>query len=130
HRPAAERGARHRLARPDCPGRDSATGAAGADPIDRELHSGTGRLDHDSPAAEREQLGDADCLDDGSALVGWESSLIVSPNLSPMIWQLRDRALEFTPRALVLGIVNVTPDSFSDGGRYAAAEQAVAHGLE
>jgi dihydropteroate synthase len=30
---------------------------------------------------------------------------------------------------LVMGIVNVTPDSFSDGGRYADAETAVAHGL-
>ena len=30
---------------------------------------------------------------------------------------------------LVMGIVNVTPDSFSDGGRYADAEAAVAHGL-
>ncbi len=47
-----------------------------------------------------------------------------------MIWRLRDQTLEFPERALVLGIVNVTPDSFSDGGRYAAAEQAVAHGLE
>lgn len=33
------------------------------------------------------------------------------------------------PRPLVMGIVNVTPDSFSDGGRHAAAEQAIAHGL-
>ncbi|MCL2455484.1 MAG: dihydropteroate synthase [Micrococcales bacterium] len=28
-----------------------------------------------------------------------------------------------------MGVLNVTPDSFSDGGRWAAAEQAVAHGL-
>jgi dihydropteroate synthase len=33
-------------------------------------------------------------------------------------------------RPLVMGIVNVTPDSFSDGGRHAAAEQAIAHGLK
>lgn len=31
---------------------------------------------------------------------------------------------------LVMGIVNVTPDSFSDGGRYLDADAAVAHGLE
>lgn len=31
---------------------------------------------------------------------------------------------------LVMGIVNVTPDSFSDGGRFFDAEAAVAHGLE
>ena len=29
---------------------------------------------------------------------------------------------------LVMGIVNVTPDSFSDGGRYLDAEAAIAHG--
>ena len=32
-------------------------------------------------------------------------------------------------RPLVMGILNVTPDSFSDGGRYLATEAAVAHGL-
>lgn len=32
-------------------------------------------------------------------------------------------------RVLVMGVVNVTPDSFSDGGRYLAAETAIAHGL-
>lgn len=33
-------------------------------------------------------------------------------------------------RPLVMGIVNVTPDSFSDGGRHASAEAAIAHGLK
>lgn len=32
-------------------------------------------------------------------------------------------------RPLVMGIVNVTPDSFSDGGRFLDAERAIAHGL-
>ena len=32
-------------------------------------------------------------------------------------------------RPLVMGVVNVTPDSFSDGGAHADAESAVAHGL-
>ena len=31
------------------------------------------------------------------------------------------------PRPAVMGVVNVTPDSFSDGGRFAAPEVAVAH---
>jgi dihydropteroate synthase len=31
-------------------------------------------------------------------------------------------------RPLVMGVVNATPDSFSDGGRYAAADEAIAHG--
>jgi dihydropteroate synthase len=33
-------------------------------------------------------------------------------------------------RPVVMGVVNVTPDSFSDGGRYLDADAAVAHGLE
>jgi dihydropteroate synthase len=45
-----------------------------------------------------------------------------------MHWHLRDRVLTIT-RPLVLGIVNVTPDSFSDGGRYVSPDAAVAHGL-
>jgi dihydropteroate synthase len=32
-------------------------------------------------------------------------------------------------RALVMGVLNVTPDSFSDGGRYLDAASAIAHGL-
>ena len=32
-------------------------------------------------------------------------------------------------RTVVLGVLNVTPDSFSDGGRYTDIEQAVAHGV-
>jgi dihydropteroate synthase len=45
---------------------------------------------------------------------------------------LRARQFEFLfPRpTLVMGVVNVTPDSFADGGRYADVEKAVAHGLE
>ena len=33
-------------------------------------------------------------------------------------------------RTLVMGVVNVTPDSFSDGGRWATTELAVAHGRQ
>ncbi|MGH9024799.1 MAG: dihydropteroate synthase, partial [Acidimicrobiia bacterium] len=33
------------------------------------------------------------------------------------------------PRPAVMGVVNVTPDSFSDGGRFLDVELAVAHGL-
>lgn len=34
------------------------------------------------------------------------------------------------PRTLIMGIVNVTPDSFSDGGRFATTDAAIAHGLQ
>ena len=46
------------------------------------------------------------------------------------VWQLRDRVLTPGARPLVMGIVNVTPDSFSDGGLHATTPAAVAHGLE
>jgi dihydropteroate synthase len=43
-----------------------------------------------------------------------------------VIWRCRDAAFDLTERVLVMGIVNVTPDSFSDGGRYLDAGAAVA----
>jgi dihydropteroate synthase len=46
------------------------------------------------------------------------------------MWQLRDRTLEPGRPPLVMGIVNVTPDSFSDGGAYLDPQRAVAHGVE
>ncbi|MEQ9409239.1 MAG: dihydropteroate synthase [Fuerstiella sp.] len=44
-------------------------------------------------------------------------------------WQVADRTLRRTELPLLMGILNVTPDSFSDGGDYASLETAVAHGL-
>jgi dihydropteroate synthase len=44
-------------------------------------------------------------------------------------WQLRSRVLELGPRPLVMGILNVTPDSFSDGGQFFDHTAAVEHGL-
>lgn len=39
----------------------------------------------------------------------------------------RGKVLDLGSRTHVMGILNVTPDSFSDGGRYADAERALAH---
>ncbi len=44
-------------------------------------------------------------------------------------WRLRDRTLTPGDPPLVMGIVNVTPDSFSDGGRFLGVDAAVAQGL-
>ncbi len=44
-------------------------------------------------------------------------------------WQLRTRPLPLGECTLIMGIVNVTPDSFSDGGQHPTTEQAVAHAL-
>ncbi len=45
------------------------------------------------------------------------------------VWNIRDGSLSLDDHTLIMGIVNATPDSFSDGGRYDIAEVAVAHGL-
>ena len=45
-------------------------------------------------------------------------------------WRVRGRTLPCPARPLLMGIVNVTPDSFSDGGRFFDAAAAVAHGIE
>jgi dihydropteroate synthase len=45
-----------------------------------------------------------------------------------VIWKIRDRELDLCHRALVMGIINATPDSFSDGGSFLNPADAVAHG--
>lgn len=54
-----------------------------------------------------------------------------APNGAPRAarWRLRTRTLEFARRPLLMGIVNVTPDSFSDGGRFYSTASAVEQGL-
>ena len=42
-------------------------------------------------------------------------------------WNIGSRVLELGRRTLIMGVVNVTPDSFSDGGLYLDAEKAVLH---
>jgi dihydropteroate synthase len=44
-------------------------------------------------------------------------------------WSLGRRTLELGKRTLTMGIVNVTPDSFSDGGLYLDSEKAIDHSL-
>lgn len=44
-------------------------------------------------------------------------------------WQLATRTLELGQRTLVMGVVNVTPDSFSDGGSFLSPGAAIAHAL-
>ena len=46
----------------------------------------------------------------------------------PVVWRLATRNVELN-RPLIMGIVNVTPDSFSDGGLHLASESAIKHGM-
>jgi len=52
-----------------------------------------------------------------------------TPPRSLTRWQLRSRSVELGRRTLVMGIVNVTPDSFSDGGQFFDPQAAIAHAL-
>src|SRR5689334_3031585 len=65
-------------------------------------------------------------------LCGTESSERLQMALTRTIehWKLRSRTLELGRRTLVMGVVNITPDSFSDGGNFLDTGAAVRRGLE
>ena len=46
------------------------------------------------------------------------------------LWKFRDHIFDLSRHGLIMGVLNVTPDSFSDGGKFFTAEKAVEHGLE
>lgn len=48
----------------------------------------------------------------------------------PELWSLRSLDLPLTVQPIWMGIVNVTPDSFSDGGQFDSTGRAIAHALE
>lgn len=52
------------------------------------------------------------------------------PSETTLVWQCRDRRFDLARRGEIMGILNVTPDSFSDGGSFNLPETAVAHALE
>jgi dihydropteroate synthase len=46
------------------------------------------------------------------------------------LWKIGDRTVDLSRRGWIMGVLNVTPDSFSDGGSYFAPKKAVEHGLK
>jgi dihydropteroate synthase len=42
-------------------------------------------------------------------------------------WKLARRSLSWGERTLIMGVLNITPDSFSDGGQFFSFDQAIAH---
>ena len=44
-----------------------------------------------------------------------------------MLWQTRNHTFDLTHRGLIMGVLNVTSDSFSDGGQFFKVETAVSH---
>jgi len=45
-------------------------------------------------------------------------------------WHLRTRTLALGTRTLICGVVNITPDSFSDGGQFLTSDKAITHALQ
>src|ERR1700686_1560221 len=45
-------------------------------------------------------------------------------------WKVRDRLIQLGERTLIVGVLNVTPDSFSDGGKYLDPDSAFAHAVD
>ena len=45
-------------------------------------------------------------------------------------WKIGGNAIDLSRRALIIGVLNVTPDSFSDGGEFFGCEKAVEHGVK
>ncbi len=45
-------------------------------------------------------------------------------------WKLKQREIALGERTLIMGVLNVTPDSFSDGGKYSDPDRAYAHAVE
>src|SRR5690242_17412984 len=45
-------------------------------------------------------------------------------------WKLKQREIKLGERTALLGVLNLTPDSFSDGGRYSDPDRAYARAIE
>jgi len=48
----------------------------------------------------------------------------------PFVWKLKSRELQLGERTLIMGVLNVTPDSFSDGGKFMDPDRAFARAVE
>ncbi len=48
----------------------------------------------------------------------------------PFVWKLKARELKLGERTFIMGVLNVTPDSFSDGGKYMDPDRAFARAIE
>jgi dihydropteroate synthase len=46
------------------------------------------------------------------------------------LWRIADQTIDLSARAMIMGVLNVTPDSFSDGGEFYTTDEAVQHGKQ
>jgi dihydropteroate synthase len=50
--------------------------------------------------------------------------------MTKRVWRIGDRTADLSKRGMIMGVLNVTPDSFSDGGQCFGTEQAVGRGVQ
>jgi dihydropteroate synthase len=50
--------------------------------------------------------------------------------MTKRVWRIGDRTADLSKRGMIMGVLNVTPDSFSDGGQYFGTEEAVGRGVQ
>lgn len=55
-------------------------------------------------------------------------AVLVSPSMEGTRWRIAGRTMELSAHAMIMGILNVTPDSFSDGGEFFTLDKAVEQG--
>lgn len=61
--------------------------------------------------------------------IGKEIEYFLNEKNRPILRIANNKTLTFDERPLIMGILNVTPDSFSDGGKYFSTEKAIEHGI-
>jgi dihydropteroate synthase len=55
-------------------------------------------------------------------------TVIVSPSMGSTLWSINGQTIDVSAQPILMGVVNVTPDSFSDGGEFFTTESAVEQG--
>src|SRR6266581_2323098 len=45
------------------------------------------------------------------------------------LWKIGDKVVDFSNRGMIMGVLNVTPDSFSDGGEFLGIDAAITRGI-
>jgi dihydropteroate synthase len=57
-------------------------------------------------------------------------SIIKNTGLDKFVWKTSKRKMTLGEKTMIMGVLNVTPDSFSDGGTFYSPEKAIEHGLK
>src|ERR1044072_8679232 len=56
--------------------------------------------------------------------------MLVSSIMRERTWKIGNRVFDVSRNALIMGVLNVTPDSFTDGGEFLTPEKATERGLQ